>query len=104
MHFKGPFKSPEGEGKETIILFNKSSMPNPVFVGDTIYAESVVLEKRESKSRPYGGIVTAKTRGINQDGKTVIKWKRTFFVYKKDAPQDKDWFPEAEINIEDFEL
>ena len=72
--------------------WDKITMPNPVFVGDTIYAESVVLEKRESKSRPYGGIVTAKTRGINQDGKTVIKWKRTFFVYKKDAPQDKDWF------------
>ena len=84
--------------------WDKITMPNPVFVGDTIYAESVVLEKRESKSRPYGGIVTAKTRGINQDGKTVIKWKRTFFVYKKDAPQDKDWFPKAEINIEDFEL
>ena len=35
-------------------------MPNPVFVGDTLYAESVVLDKRESKSRSYGGIVTAK--------------------------------------------
>lgn len=79
-------------------------MPNPVFVGDTLYAESVILEKRESNSRPYGGIVTAKTRGINQDGKTVIKWKRTFFVYKKDAPQDKDWFPNAEIDINEFEL
>jgi acyl dehydratase len=79
-------------------------MPNPVFVGDTLYAESVILDKRESKSRPYGGIVTAKTRGINQDGKTVIQWKRTFFVYKSDAPQDKGWFPETEINIEDFEI
>ena len=71
--------------------WDKITMPNPVFVGDTLYAESVVLDKRESKSRQYGGIVTAKTRGINQDGKTVIQWKRTFFVYKKDAPQDKEW-------------
>ena len=84
--------------------WDKITMPNPVFVGDTLYAESVILEKRESNSRPYGGIVTAKTRGINQDGKTVIKWKRTFFVYKKDAPQDKDWFPNAEIDINEFEL
>ena len=58
-------------------------MTHPLYVGDTLYAESVILDKRDSKSRPYGGIVTAKTRGINQDGKTVIQWKRTFFVYKK---------------------
>ena len=54
-----------------------------LFVGDTIYAESVVLEKRESKSRPYGGIVTAKTRGINQDGKTVIKRIEKFEADRK---------------------
>ena len=40
----------------------------PVFVGDTLYAESIVLNVRESASRPYAGVVTVGTRGLNQDG------------------------------------
>ncbi|HEY8449199.1 MAG TPA: MaoC family dehydratase [Bacillota bacterium] len=60
-------------------------LPAPVFAGDTIYADSVVLEKRESKSRPNAGIVTIKTRGYKQDGTTVIEFVRTFMVYKRDA-------------------
>ena len=40
----------------------------PVFCGDTLYAESEVLEKRESKLRPTQGIVTMHTRAFNQDG------------------------------------
>src|SRR6476646_6505769 len=43
-------------------------MPAPVFEGDTIYSRSEVLEKRESKSRPEGGIVRVKTEGLNQKG------------------------------------
>ncbi len=43
----------------------------PVFAGDTLYSESEVLDKRESKSRPGAGIVTVKTTGFNQDGKVV---------------------------------
>jgi itaconyl-CoA hydratase len=70
-------------------------LPNPVFVGDTIYAESQVLEKRESKTRPYAGIVTCATRGLNQDGKTVVSWRRTIMVYKRAAPHDKEYFPVA---------
>jgi acyl dehydratase len=70
-------------------------LPNPVFVGDTIYAESQVLDKRESKSRPYAGIVTCATRGLNQDGKTCVSWRRTIMVYRRDAPHDKDYFPVA---------
>lgn len=60
-------------------------LPNPVFVGDTIYAESTVLSKRESKSRPYAGIVTFKTRGFKQDGSTVIEYKRTAMIYTRDG-------------------
>ncbi|HVB39191.1 MAG TPA: MaoC family dehydratase [Vicinamibacterales bacterium] len=58
-------------------------LPHPVFEGDTIYARSEVLEKRESKSRPTVGIVRVKTTGINQDGTVVIEFKRTFMVYKR---------------------
>lgn len=57
----------------------------PVFAGDTLYADSVVLSKRESKSRPGQGIVTVKTRGYKQDGTTVIEYVRSFLVYKRDA-------------------
>ena len=58
-------------------------LPNPVFEGDTIYARSEVLEKRESKSRPNVGIVRVRTTGFNQDGTVVIEFKRTFMVYKR---------------------
>jgi acyl dehydratase len=65
-------------------------LPNPVFEGDTIYEESEVLSKRESKSRPYAGIVTALTKGLNQKNETVIQFKRTFMVYKQGhVPQDQ---------------
>lgn len=66
-------------------------LPNPVFEGDTVYSYSEILEKRESKSRPSVGIVRAETRGYNQEGKVVIKYKRTFMVYKRDhAPDQAD--------------
>lgn len=55
----------------------------PVFAGDTIYAESTVLGKRESKSRPTQGIVTVRTRGVNQRGETVMTFDRTMLVYKR---------------------
>jgi itaconyl-CoA hydratase len=58
-------------------------MPAPVFNGDTLYAESTVLEKRESKSRPGQGIVSVATRGWKQDGTTVMTFKRTILVPKR---------------------
>ncbi|MGH8737212.1 MAG: MaoC family dehydratase [Burkholderiales bacterium] len=58
-------------------------MPAPVFNGDTLYAESKVLEKRESKSRPTQGIVTVATRAWKQDGTTVMTYKRTVLVPKR---------------------
>ena len=58
-------------------------MPAPVLEGDTIYARSEVLEKRESKSRPHQGIVKFKTIGFNQDGTVVISFTRTIMVYKR---------------------
>jgi itaconyl-CoA hydratase len=58
-------------------------LPSPVFEGDTIYSQSEVIEKRESKSRPNVGIVKLKTTGYNQDRKVVIEFKRTILVYKR---------------------
>jgi itaconyl-CoA hydratase len=58
-------------------------LPAPVFEGDTIYSRSEVLEKRESRSRPNVGIVTVETTGYNQDGETVITFKRTIMVYRR---------------------
>ena len=58
-------------------------MPAPVFNGDTLYAESTVLEKRDSRSRPTQGIVTVATRAWKQDGTTVMTYKRTVLVPKR---------------------
>jgi len=58
-------------------------IPAPVFVGDTLYAESEVLDKRESKSRPTQGIVRVRHRGKNQDGVIVMDMVRSFLVAKR---------------------
>ena len=63
--------------------WDKVKMPAPVFNGDTIYAESEVLAIRESKSRPTQGIVSIKTRGINQDGTEVISFERAMLIPKR---------------------
>ena len=55
----------------------------PVFAGDTLYAESKVLAKRASKSRPTQGIVTVATTGKKQDGTVVITYERTVLVPKR---------------------
>jgi itaconyl-CoA hydratase len=58
-------------------------LTGPVFWGDTLYAESEVLEKRESKSRPTQGIVTVHTRAFKQDGTAVMDFVRTALIAKK---------------------
>src|SRR5437764_10495890 len=55
-------------------------LPAPVFAGDTIRAETEVLEKRESNSRPGFGIVTVHTRGLNQRDEVVIEFERSVLV------------------------
>ena len=55
-------------------------MPAPVFVGDTIYAESEVLDKRESQSRPHQGIVKARTIGMKADGTVVMSYERSMLI------------------------
>ncbi len=55
----------------------------PVFAGDTIYAESEVLGKRESKSRPNQGIVTIRTTGKKADGTVFISYERSMLIPKQ---------------------
>jgi acyl dehydratase len=68
-------------------------LPKPVFAGDTLWAESEILELRESKSNPSVGIVTMRCRGVNQRREVVIEFKRTFMLYKRDAEEAAPAFP-----------
>jgi itaconyl-CoA hydratase len=63
--------------------WDKIRLPKPVFAGDTLYAKSTVLEKRESKSRPQQGIVTVRTIGINQRKEVVCEFERTILVMRR---------------------
>ena len=58
-------------------------LPKPVFVGDTIWAETEVTEVRESASRPSHGIVSVRTRGINQRSEVVCEFARSFLSPKE---------------------
>ena len=65
------------------LAWDEVRLPHPLFEGDTVYAKSEVLETRESKSRSNVGIVKVKSTGVNQDGKPVIEFTRTFMVWKR---------------------
>jgi acyl dehydratase len=58
-------------------------LTHPLFAGDTLYAESEVLDKRESKSRPDAGIVSVRTVGLNQEGVKVCEFNRTMLIMKR---------------------
>jgi acyl dehydratase len=70
-------------------------LPRPVFVGDTLWAESEILELRASESNPAVGIVTMRCRGVNQEGATVIEYRRTFMAYRRTAEEVRGVFPET---------
>jgi acyl dehydratase len=55
-------------------------MPNPVFAGDTLYAESEITSVRKSESHETMGIVSMRTKGVNQKRETVIEFERTFMI------------------------
>ncbi|MBM7061017.1 MaoC family dehydratase [Pseudomonas sp. UL073] len=63
--------------------WDKIKLTAPVYVGDTLYAESEVLEKRESGSRPTQGIVTVRTTGKKADGTIFMTFERTVLVPKR---------------------
>ena len=70
--------------------WDKVRLSGPVFVGDTLYAESQVLSKRESNSRPNQGIVSVETKGIKQDESLVISFERSMLIpFKGHAIDDQ---------------
>lgn len=62
--------------------FGEVSFPHPVFVGDTLYAETRVLDKRLSQSRPNNGVVRFEHRAHNQDGTLVARVERTALMLR----------------------
>jgi itaconyl-CoA hydratase len=75
-------------GWERIVL------PNPLFNGDTLYAETEVLDIRASKSDERRGIVKVRTRGIQQEGIVVIEFERSIMVWKREHAPNIGVFPE----------
>ena len=63
--------------------WDKVKLTAPVFAGDTLYAESEVLAKRDSKSRPTQGLVTVRTVGKKADGTEFMSFERTVLVPKR---------------------
>ncbi|CAM4013675.1 MaoC family dehydratase [Smaragdicoccus niigatensis] len=60
--------------------FSEIAFPKPVFHGDTIYAETLITDKRQSKSRPGEGIVTLEHVGRNQHGDVIVRATRKTMV------------------------
>ena len=58
-------------------------LPRPVYDGDTAYAQSTILDKRELHSRPEQGILHVLTEGSNQNGELVCRFERSFLVKRK---------------------
>jgi acyl dehydratase len=63
--------------------------PAPVFHGDTIYSETRVVDKRESRSKPDRGVVTVETIGYKQDGTVVCEFRRKVLVPRRDSGHDE---------------
>jgi acyl dehydratase len=65
----------------------------PTFHGDTIYAETTVLDKRLSSSKPERGVVTVETLAYNQHGETVLSFKRRVLVPTRvyDETRQREW-------------
>ncbi|UVI36325.1 MaoC family dehydratase [Brevibacterium spongiae] len=84
------------------LAFTDINFRHPVYVGDTLYAESVCTEARRSKSRDYAGIISMTTRGLNQDGVTVVSWKRSVMIATRDSGIGQGHFPEATDSVSDY--
>ena len=63
--------------------YDAVTMPKPVFIGDTLRAETTVIEKRESKSRPPAGLVIFEHRMFNQRGELVCRCTRTALMHRQ---------------------
>ncbi len=86
LHLVGGMTVRSTSGLTTANLgFEEVRFTSPVFVGDTLYAQTEITGRRPSRTRPGTGIVTCRTTGHNQDGTRVITFTRSFF-----APIDAD--------------
>jgi acyl dehydratase len=65
--------------------YDKLVMPKPVFLGDTLRAETEVVELRESRSRPTAGLITFKHRMLNQRDELVCECLRTALIQRRSA-------------------
>ena len=70
------------------------TLPAPLFEGDTLYADTEVLEVRDSASRPGWGVVKVRQRGIKHDGTIVLVMSRTFMIPARSSATALDHFPE----------
>jgi acyl dehydratase len=70
-------------------------LTHPVYVGDTLYAESKCTDARASKSREGMGIITMDTRGLNQHGDTVVTWTRSVMIPMRTTGIGQNYFPAA---------
>ncbi|HYH27375.1 MAG TPA: MaoC family dehydratase [Actinomycetota bacterium] len=70
----------------------------PMFHGDTLYAQTTVLDKKESSSKPDRGVVTVETRGFNQDGAEVLYFRRRVMVPKRGSQEEQPGRPEPASN------
>ena len=72
--------TPETSERGVALGVKDVTLPHPLFEGDTLYADTEVLEARLSRSRPGWGIVTLRQRGITQDGTVVLVMTRVIMV------------------------
>jgi itaconyl-CoA hydratase len=70
-------------------------LTHPVYVGDTLYAESLCTDVRPSASRPEVGIVSMRTRGLNEHGDEVMSWDRSVMIPTRASGVGQDYFPAA---------
>ncbi|MHB0965100.1 MAG: MaoC family dehydratase [Bellilinea sp.] len=69
--------------------YDRVSHPNPVFHGDTLYVESEVLDKRESRSHPDHGVVRLRHIGRKPDGTVAVELERTVLFIKRSAQMEE---------------
>jgi len=74
-------------------------LTHPVYIGDTLYAESLCTDARQSASRPEVGIITMDTRGLNQDGDVVVSWTRSVMIPKRSSGIGQNYFPVAKAGL-----
>jgi len=75
------------------LTYEKVEFPQPVFIGDTLYSETEILNKRLSESRDDSGVVRFYHHGYNQDDETVFECERVALMMLKPDDEDVEWQP-----------